>query len=60
MTETEKERKRIADIIRNCIDVIHNTINICAKNKFRVAGVFFDATNELYLLLREIEEGQSK
>jgi hypothetical protein len=59
MTGAEKERKRIADIIRNRIKVIHNTIDICAKNNFRVPGVFFDANNELYLLLREIEGGQN-
>jgi hypothetical protein len=59
MTGAEKERKRIADIIRNRINVIHNTIDICAKNKFRVPGIFFDAKNELYLLLREIEGGQN-
>ena len=59
MTEAEQERKRITDIIRNRINVVHHTIDICARSEIRVPTIMFDAINELRLVLREIEKEQN-
>lgn len=56
MIEAEQERKRITDIIRARINVVHDTIDICARSEIRVPAIMFDAINELRLVLREIEK----
>ena len=53
------ERKRITDIIRDRINVVHHTIDICARSEIRVPTIMFDAINELRLVLREIEKEQN-
>jgi len=56
MSEAEQERKRITDIIRDRINVVHDAIDICARSEIRVPTNMFDAINELRLVLREIEK----
>ena len=59
MTEAEQERKRITDIIRVRKDRISRAIDDLANNNIRVPLTLFSLTNELYLLLREIEREQN-